>query len=68
MESIICDNCFEDLSHSEGITLNYLRLVNETAPHAGGYVIDVFMVPILDQDKIFCGLGCLKRWLDKESK
>lgn len=65
---IICDFCSENLSYSEGITLNYLHLINETAPNVNGYVIDVFMEPILNEDKYFCGLGCLEKWILKEKK
>lgn len=64
---IICDYCQNDLFdeiHSYGY---YLSL--EVRRHkTSGVVFDVMLIPPIDQDKHFCGLGCLKQWLDKDER
>lgn len=68
MKKILCDNCDNDLSESDGITKYRLHLSCERAPHTGGMVLDVYIYPILEEDKHFCGFVCLKKWIEKQGK
>lgn len=64
MNNILCDNCKKELNYSFGIAKYRLNLSCNHLPHDGGHVIDVFIYPTLDRDFHFCGLECLKNWLD----
>lgn len=60
-----CDFCENDLTYSDGISQYRLNLNCIHCPHIGG-VIDVMIYPTLSEEKNFCGLGCLKKWLEKD--
>lgn len=40
-------------------------LESELLPVEGGISVDVYISPPIDGKLKFCGLGCLKHWLDK---
>lgn len=64
--TILCDNCSRDLSET-GNSVDYrLALVNERMPRWDGAVTDMLLYPQIKQDAHFCGVGCLRIWLDKE--
>lgn len=68
MKKIQCDYCDNDLTYSDGITKHRLKLVCENAPYINCNVIDFYVYPILEEEKHFCGFGCLKKWMEKEGK
>jgi hypothetical protein len=42
-----------------------LVLKNVHLPPLGAISIDVFILPLLEHDLHFCGVGCLKNWCNK---
>lgn len=61
---IICDNCDRAQTSGEEYCLS---LVNRNIPKKRGDVISaVFVYPPLDKDLDFCGMGCLKQYIEKE--
>lgn len=65
MKTMKCDYCNADISESKGIPNYRLHLSCSAAPDYGGISLDVMMYPPIDSPKDFCGLGCLKKWIDK---
>jgi len=61
-----CDNCKFDLSISEGATKYRLDLICNRCPHDDSPTCDIYIIPPIDSDKHFCGLGCLKEWLQNK--
>lgn len=61
---ILCDHCNTDLTYSRNSIDYRLGLINQNKPSQGGFVTDMMMYPILDRDKHFCGMICLKRWVE----
>lgn len=64
-KKIICDNCNCDLTDTEGIVAYRLNLTCEKIPNISGYTCDVMIYPPINQQLNFCGLGCLKNWINK---
>jgi hypothetical protein len=64
---IYCDGCRDNLS-SSGNSIDYrLSLsVERIAPHEGP-VTDVMRYRPIGQDCHFCGLKCLRNWLDSKT-
>ncbi len=65
---VICDNCERDITYT-GNSIDYrLNLKDERKPVYPGsnMVTDMMIYPSLkDGEKNFCGLGCLKVWINK---
>ncbi len=60
-----CDACGRDLT-TTGNSIDYrLALKNEHVPSVGGFVTDMMVYPAIEHDVHFCGLSCLRAWLDK---
>ena len=67
MEQISCDNCKVDLTTTTN-SINYrLALVNQRIPCKEGSLTDMMVYPPIQQDAHFCGLGCLKTWLNNKT-
>lgn len=62
---ILCDHCERDLTHSGGIIDHCLVLTDRNFGPNDGIVIDVYIYPLLDEPKYFCGFGCLNKWNEK---
>lgn len=46
-----------------------LLLKSENLPTKNGISIDVFIQPPLNEEKRFCGFGCLEKWtIEKKNK
>ncbi len=65
---ILCDNCSADLTYSMGGYDHCLCLKDREYGPQGNAVIDYYMRPLLEDEKIFCGFGCLRNWMNKEEK
>lgn len=61
-----CENCNNDISYTTNSINWRIALVNERIPSCGGVVTDMMIYPQLENDLRFCGLGCLKSWVNKE--
>lgn len=66
MKKIHCDNCGNDLTNDNGIDDYRLQLQCQKLPYGSNVRISVYVYPLLEEDKHFCGFGCLKKWMDKE--
>lgn len=65
---ILCDNCKADLTYT-GNSVDYsIRVINRSIPPKGEYVTDMMIYPSLKHDLDFCGLGCLKKYLENMDK
>ena len=67
IHTITCDSCDRKLGFSESITDYYLSLTCHTCENLTGASLDLYMCPPIDQQKHFCGLGCLRNWLDENN-
>ena len=68
MKRTYCDFCNSDLTHDHGCDAYKLTLSCERLPVNPESQIryDVLICPILNCDYHFCGLGCLKKWVEKD--
>lgn len=66
--SVTCDGCGNDLTSTSNCVDWRLALVNERLPIASGVatVTSMGVYPATMQDGYFCGVDCLRSWLDKE--
>lgn len=65
-KKVTCDGCGADIS-ATGNSIDYrLRLIAEALPSRSMCVTDMMIYPPIKQDAHFCGLGCLRTWLNKE--
>lgn len=64
--SITCDFCGNDLKSSSNELDYRLSLNNERVPSTGGFVTSMGAYPAIKTDAHFCGVDCLRGWLDKE--
>jgi len=60
-----CDNCNCDLTNSDCVTVHRLVLSCETCPYVGSVTLDILILPPINRTKYFCGLVCLKQWINK---
>ncbi len=66
--TILCDNCERDLS-SSGNSIDYrIALLNQGIPSRGGFVTDVMLYPHLEHDRYFCGVRCMRKFLELDQK
>jgi len=63
---IECDNCGEDLTYSRGAYSHSLVLKDSEYGPDSDFIYDVFIYPLLEEDKHFCGFGCLKKWMEND--
>ena len=62
---ITCDSCERKIERQIGYSTHFLSLSNMYMSPGGGVSYDVMELPILDDDLYFCGIGCLKNWINK---
>ena len=61
--TILCDNCKSDLSQCGPVERYMIELRAIPIPFVGLAVVDVMMLPPIEEDLYFCGLGCLRNWV-----
>ena len=66
MIKLLCDHCKTDLTYSRGGYDHCLRLSDRKFGPDSCAVADYYMEPLLDDEKIFCGFACLKKWLEEK--
>ena len=64
-KSVTCDGCGNDLSVTSNCKDFRLALVNEHIPAASPVVTLMGAYPAIAHDAHFCGVDCLRSWLDK---
>jgi hypothetical protein len=62
---ITCDGCGNDLSVTSNCEDYRLALVNQRVPPASSSVTAMGACPALDKAAHFCGVNCLRIWMDK---
>lgn len=67
--SVICENCSRDLTYTGNSIAWSLRLTNRSIPidPESICVSDMLIYPCLEKDLDFCGMGCLTKWMVKET-
>ena len=65
MLEIKCDNCGNDLTETTNSINWRLSLSNEQIPSHDGAVTDMMILQPIKKDVHFCGVGCLRVWINK---
>jgi len=60
---IKCDECLKILNEKDVMPGFFLTLTSEKKP-TGEVVNCICVYPSIDGTKNFCGLNCLKKWID----
>jgi hypothetical protein len=60
---VTCDGCGGDLSQAPGQVRYGLQLSVLRIPCHSQVQTAMYILPPIDGDKCFCGLGCLRDWL-----
>jgi len=70
VKSITCDGCEKEMMKSSSYPAEYgLVLSCENFNiNKSGMVYSVMMYPIIERDHHFCGLNCLKTWVENGEK
>lgn len=63
---LYCDNCLRDLTTRGPMPGYSIRLTCRAIPNEGGAEFSTFVYPEFEGQKDFCGLGCLRSWLNKQ--
>ena len=63
MKEILCSFCGHDLTISSNSIDYRILLKRENIPPCDGAVTDMAVYQEIEEDKHFCGLGCLKEWI-----
>ena len=58
-----CDGCETIVNNPTPFNDCYLELQAIETPY-GGTTCDINITPPINKTKYFCGLGCLKKWLE----
>ena len=61
-----CDSCDRDLTYTGNCEDYCISLSNESIRSKDGVVTLMVMEPPLKSNAHFCGVGCLKTWINKE--
>lgn len=61
----ICSSCNRDISHSPCYD-HILCLSDTSIGPKNEWVVDVLIMPLLEEDHYFCGFSCLKTWIEKK--
>lgn len=63
-----CDQCNKDITYTYGMDGWYLDLkaVNNMVATEGTAVFDIMCSPPIEKNVQFCGIECLKTWLNKQ--
>lgn len=62
MNEIKCSYCNDDLLTTNNSIDYRLKLSCEKIRSGSGAVTDMLIYPMIDHDRYFCGLGCMKSW------
>lgn len=64
--NVVCDNCQHEISCTTNSVDYRLALKVKALPIKPGisYVTDMLMYPPIKEDKHFCNLYCLKKWVE----
>lgn len=62
---ILCDGCGNDLSETSNCVDYRLALSNEAVPNYSNFATLMGVSPAIKRDAHFCGVDCLRSWLDK---
>lgn len=62
---ITCDGCGKDLTYTGNCVDYRLALYNENIQSRGVAVTAMMKRPRIKRDAHFCGVRCLRLWLDK---
>ena len=63
---VTCDGCGKDLTTTDNSVDYLLALMNQSLPTRGPVVTDLGIRPKIKRDCHFCGIRCLRKWLDEE--
>lgn len=66
MDKVTCNNCHKDLSTTTNSNGWRISLRSEEIPPHSGPVTDVYILPPIEEDLHFCGIGCLNVYLQEE--
>ena len=64
---IVCDYCNKELTNTRNSIDYCLSLSSQRIPCQEGAVTDIMVLPPIEREANFCGLGCLKNWIDKKA-
>lgn len=64
--TVTCDNCNADLTYTYNCIDYRLALMNQHMPSKGGAVTAMLIHPIIDKDAYFCGIKCMKKWIENK--
>ena len=65
IKTVTCDSCSRDLG-STGNSVDYrLLLTSERLPLLGSVCTDMMIYPPIESPAHFCGLACLRNWVEK---
>jgi hypothetical protein len=67
IKKIICDQCHGDLTSAGSMPDFRLKLMAENLPFESGCVFSTYVVPPIKNDQHFCGMACLRKWLDVDT-
>lgn len=59
-----CDNCEREIGTTTNASDYILQLRNFPCEVISNAVTDMLMYPPIEKDVYFCGIGCLRTWLD----
>jgi hypothetical protein len=63
-----CDSCNSKLDTPTQYEADYyLELSQDSAPRAAGATFAMYVHPLLDRRKHFCGFKCLENWAKKQT-
>lgn len=66
---ITCDSCNRDLTFTSNSVDYCLHLADKRIESYDGAVTDMMIFPSLKREGYhFCGVGCLKKWVNDENK
>lgn len=65
MENYNCASCCKDMQH-DNIEMDALKLECIYIRAKSPCVWDVLMVPLFEGPLHFCGIGCLRNWIEKQ--
>lgn len=65
---ITCDACGKDLTETGNCVDYRLALINENIQSVGGFVTSAMRYPAIKHNAHFCGMKCLKQWVDEGIK
>lgn len=59
-----CEECGQDLDTPRSVVDHYIRLSNQQYPTRGA-IMDMYIVPPIPKDLLFCRLKCCQRWISR---